>query len=133
LAEGVRRRSIIAAVLKSGWHGARGIATAIPDIEINSVAAAGYGIPATAISTTAVVFTAAIARIAITLTVIALPCRLLLWRKIAVWIAHSVTGTEIPAMAARRRMGISPVLDLLDKRFACVRRGSGRTHLECER
>ena len=106
------------------WHHAGGITTPIPDIEINSVAAAGYWIPATAISA------AAIARIAITLTVIALSCCLLLRRKIAVWIAHAVTGTEIPAVPARRRMGISTVLDLLNQRFACIRRGSGRGYLE---
>jgi len=99
--------------LKSAWHCAGGIATPIPDIDISSVTA-GHRIPATAISATAVVFPAAIARITITLIVIALSSRLILRRKIAVWIAHAVTGTEIPAVAARRRMGINPVLDLLN-------------------
>jgi hypothetical protein len=106
--------------LKSAWHGAGGIATAIPDIEISAIAA-GDRIPATAISAFPVVFPAAIATIPIILTVVALSCRLILRRESAVRIAHAVTGAQIPAMAARRRMGISSVLDLLDERFARVR------------
>ena len=114
--------------MKLAGHCARRIATAIPDIEINAVAAAGYRVSATAKSAVTVVFTAAIARVAI--TPIALSCRLILRRESAIRIAHAVSGAQIPAMAAGGRVGISPVLDLLNRGGGCVRLGSGRGHLK---
>jgi hypothetical protein len=105
---------------------------AVPHIEVGAMAA-GYGVSAAAISAIFVVFTVAIAAISITLTVVALACRLILRRKSAIRIAQAVAGAQIPAIAARWRMGISPVLDLLDERFARVRKGSRRAQLKRER
>jgi hypothetical protein len=110
--------------LKLTGHCAGGIATAIPDIEINAIPAARYGVPAAAILTTAVV-AAAIAAIAVSLPIVALVCGLIFRSESAIGIAHAVTGAQIPAMAARRRMSISPVLDLLYEVVTRVRRRSG--------
>lgn len=52
---------------------------------------------------------------------------LFLRRQVAVWIAHAVTGTQIPAVPARRRPSWHAILDLLHGGLK-VRGRQGRPH-----
>jgi hypothetical protein len=124
-------------ILETPRHCARRIAATVAHIEIGAVTA-GYGVSATAISSIAVVFAATIATIPIItipiiLAVVALSGRLILRSESAIRIAQAVAGAQIPAIAARRRMGISAILNRLNERFTSALRRFGRGHLKGER
>jgi hypothetical protein len=96
---------ILWAVLVSPRYRTGRVALSISDIEINAVTTAGDWVPSATISSTTIVLSGC----------------LVLRRKRAVRIAHPVTGAEIVAVSAGRRMHKHTILDLAKQGFAFAR------------